>query len=115
MGKIFLTSVHCQYLILETTKSTGKYAQHKTLVVWNKDNTAVFLFFWMSFCFSIPDEITVLTKLERLDLANNDISGWVLYMYVHIHNGKLNLFHVTAGAFNQLMYLKYNGTTFLFK
>ena len=25
--------------------------------------------------FSIPDEITVLKKLERLDLANNDISG----------------------------------------
>ena len=27
--------------------------------------------------FSIPDEITVLKKLERLDLSNNDISGWV--------------------------------------
>ena len=45
MEKVFLTSVRCQYLILETTESTGtcKFihnARHY-IVIENDDNTAV--------------------------------------------------------------------------
>ena len=81
MVKVFLTSAHCQYLILETTESTGKFIHYpKTCTLLFEMITQLFLFLLLllsciSWYFSIPDEITVLKNLERLDLANNDISG----------------------------------------
>ena len=79
MGKAFRTSVHCQYLISETTESTGKYTHIRFISHCSVYFTLRITYssFMMVVCVfnSIPDEITVLTKLERLDLANNDISG----------------------------------------
>lgn len=53
-----------------------KRKRYMLMYLSSPKNKKCFYFKFSSFLhFSVPDEITVLKNLERLDLANNEISG----------------------------------------
>lgn len=72
----------CIFLMFLEIKKTSRLEKKKKKkkiyidVSSSPKNKECFYFKFSSFLhFSVPDEITVLKNLERLDLANNEISG----------------------------------------